>query len=40
MFSQQLIIVQGNAIGITIRGREFLKYLIQEAHLLNKLGRL
>ncbi len=38
MLSQTFIIMQGNTVGITNRGREFLKYLIQEAHSLNKAG--
>jgi len=38
MLSQTFIIMQGNTVGITNRGREFLKYLIQEAHSVNKAG--
>jgi len=39
MLSQLLIVfVDGNAVGITVRGREFLKYVVQEALPLNKAG--
>lgn len=39
MISQKLIgVIDGNAVAITVRGREFLKYVIQEALPLNKHG--
>jgi hypothetical protein len=39
MVSHTLIaMMDGNTVGITVRGREFLKFLIQEAHILNKAG--
>jgi hypothetical protein len=38
LVSQSLILINGETVAITVRGREFLKYLIQEGHTLQKTG--